>query len=164
MLLATFTGLRLGELRLRAVRAARQQAVVVHFSYRVLDHGWAEAEIGGDGIHVVLTASYLSAPLDDLLEAVAELLEGSTEARCSWEEEPGEFRSMFVRGGMRLSFRVLWFEDRVFDPTSEEEARLLVRGEQELEVFAAAVADAAESLRLSTASQSTSASGAIHSL
>jgi hypothetical protein len=42
-----------------------------------------------------ITASYLMDALGLLLEDVGSMLEGVDEARCSWEEEPGEYRWIF---------------------------------------------------------------------
>lgn len=62
-------------------------------------------------LNPVITASYLGDALGELLEAIGLLLEGAVQARCSWEEEPGEYRWIFERAGADLRCRVLAFSD-----------------------------------------------------
>jgi hypothetical protein len=91
----------------------------VDFEYRLTGAGWARASITDGANQAVMTASYLSNALDDLLEAVARLLDGAPEARCSWEEEPGEYRWIFTRtGDDRVQLTILAFDD-MWDFTSD---------------------------------------------
>lgn len=83
----------------------------IEFSYRLTGAGWSTASISDGHATATLTASYLEDALGDLLEAVGVLLEGSTDARCSWEEEPGEYRWIFSRRGGDVRLQVLGFED-----------------------------------------------------
>jgi hypothetical protein len=105
----------------------------MEFEYRLTGTGWAEARIADDTSHLVLTASYLSDALGDLLEAIGLLLEGVSEARCSWEEEPGEYRWIFVRtGDNAVQLNIL-----------DQRGVLVFSTTQLLGVFARAIADGA---------------------
>lgn len=83
----------------------------VQFKYRLTGAGWSEGSISDGHASATLTASYLEDALGDLLEAVGVLLEGAIDARCSWEEEPGEYRWIFSRQGNDVRLQVLGFED-----------------------------------------------------
>lgn len=83
----------------------------MEFEYRVLESGWAEARLGHEGGSVDLSASYLSDALGDLVETVALVVEGVPSARCSWLEEPGEFRWRFLRHDDDVDLDVLWLTD-----------------------------------------------------
>lgn len=81
----------------------------MEFHYRLTGLGWAEALISDGSSGATVTASYLDDALGDLLETVDVLLEGADDARCSWTEEPGEFRWVFRRAGSTVHLRVLGF-------------------------------------------------------
>jgi len=83
----------------------------VEFTYRLTGTGWAEARVADGTSSATITASYLEDALGVLLEAIGVLLEGAEEARCSWEEEPGEYRWVFVREGSDVRLRVIAFAD-----------------------------------------------------
>jgi len=114
----------------------------VDFSYRLTGKGWAEARIADDDSWAILTASYLSDALGDLLEAIGVLLEGAPEARCSWEEEPGEYRWIFRRSGHDVHLTVLAFPDQLARQP-DEQGRLVFRTIQPLRVIALVIADGA---------------------
>ena len=77
------------------------------FSYRLDGPGWAEADLtcGDQSLH--LTASYLSNALDNLLEAVEQLLDGAETTDAFWDEEPGRFHWDFRRHGSMIDLQVL---------------------------------------------------------
>jgi hypothetical protein len=81
------------------------------FWFWVRGSGWAEAGIGNSDGHVNLTASYLSDALGDLLYAVWQCASGAPETRCSWEDEPGEYRWIRRRDGDQIHRRILRFDD-----------------------------------------------------
>jgi hypothetical protein len=83
----------------------------VEFTYWLTGAGWARARIADDDASATFTASYLTDALGDLLGAVWSLLEGATEARLSWCEEPAEHRWIFVREADSVPLRVLGFPD-----------------------------------------------------
>ncbi len=109
------------------------------FEFRLTGTGWAEAGIGDDANHATLTASYLSDALGDLLYAVWRVLEGDAEARCSWEDEPGEFRWILRRDKDRVWLRILEFGD-LYQHRPDDAGRLLYETTQDAASFARAIA------------------------
>lgn len=101
-----------------------------------------EARIADDGAWARLTASYLSDALGNLLEAVGVLLEGATEATCSWDEEPGEYRWLFTRAGSTVHLRILALPDQ-FPPQPDSAGTVVFETTAPLPVVAAAVAHGA---------------------
>lgn len=100
--------------------------VRVEFSYRLTGPGWGEATLSAGDVRVVLPSSYLCDVLDDLLQALRALLEGASEARCSWELEPGEYRWLFSRDGDAMSLRILAFSDS-WPIQADEDGEVLFR-------------------------------------
>jgi len=84
---------------------------VFEFDYKLVGSGWSEARIGDENAHADLSASYLSDALGNLLEAVAVVAEGVEEARCSFNEEPGEYRWILRRVGDDVVLTVLAFDE-----------------------------------------------------
>jgi hypothetical protein len=126
-------------------RPIAEKITPVEFSYRLTGTGWAEARIADDSAWVTLTASYLEDALGVLLEAVGVLLEGAVTARCSWEEEPGEYRWIFDRSDTEVDLRVLAFGD-VYSRDPDEKGVLVFRTLQPLAVLSTAIADGAQSV------------------
>lgn len=83
----------------------------MQFNYWLTGTGWADATISHDDQSVHLTASYLGDAMRDLLQAVADLLAGAEAARCSWAEEPGEYRWVFHQSDGVVGVQILWFGD-----------------------------------------------------
>lgn len=93
-------------------------------TYRLTRPGWSEAVVADEQGPATLAASYLSDALFHLIEALALVVEGEAEARCSWKEEPGEFRWIFRREGEEITLRV--FEFRNFQgPPPGDKGRLV---------------------------------------
>lgn len=84
----------------------------------------------------------MSDALGVLLEAVGTLLEGAEEARCSWHEEPGEYRWVFVRRADLLELRVLAFPE-LWGHQPDAEGSLVFETRQGLRETATAIADSA---------------------
>ena len=114
----------------------------MEFSYRLTGTGWSEARLSDGTTEATVTASYLSDALGVLLEAVGTLLEGAQEARCSWDEEPGEYRWIFVRRGDVVELRVLAFQDRGGEEP-DSEGSLVFETRQGLRETVTAIADGA---------------------
>jgi len=89
-----------------------------------------------DGVQeTIITASSLpSEPLLPLLWAVRLLLLGTNDARCSWWEEPGEYRWLFSRHNEKISIRILWF--KVIADSSDERGETVLQMECDLLPFA----------------------------
>lgn len=117
----------------------------VEFSYRLTGTGWAEARVEDDTSWATITASYLGDALGDLLEAVGVLLEGAEQARCSWEEEPGEYRWIWERTGSDVYLRILALRDN-FPRQPDELGTLVFETRQPLRALASAMAAGAQAL------------------
>ena len=61
----------------------------VQISYDIVGAGWAKCTIRDDDAYATVTASYLSAALDDLTSAVAASLRGHPQATASFTAGPG---------------------------------------------------------------------------
>jgi hypothetical protein len=114
----------------------------MEFTYRLTGLGWSEARIADDETTATITASYLSDALGDLLAAVGLLLEGAAGARCSWDEEPGEYRWIFVRDEESVHLRVLGFAE-LWGGESDDRGATVFETRQPLTTLAAAIADGA---------------------
>jgi hypothetical protein len=87
----------------------------MEFEFRLTGAGWAEGQLRSGDARVLLTASYLSDALGDLIAAVLRVFDDRS-ARCFWSEEPGEFWWLFDREGDRVRTRILWFDEDVDEP------------------------------------------------
>lgn len=82
-----------------------------YFGYDLTGTGWSVGELSYGDARTSLSASYLSDALGNLLTAVWMVGEGEEPARCSWDEEPGEYRWIFSSVGDNVRLLVLWFDD-----------------------------------------------------
>jgi hypothetical protein len=105
--------------------------------------GWAEATLA-DGPSSA-TASYLGDALGELLEANGTRFEGADEARCSWEEEPGEYRWLFQGTGADVHLRVLAFAD-VYSKEPDHQGVVVFETRQPLREVARSIADGAQAV------------------
>lgn len=112
------------------------------FQFELVGSGWAAATLRSGPATVRVRASYLGDALGDLLAATWTLLDGDDLARCSWWEEPGEYRWLFIRTGQQVDLQILWFDElRANQP--DEFGRLAFSTTQPLQRFAAATASGA---------------------
>jgi len=121
---------------------ARVTITGVEFAYELVGTGWAAAHITHGDQTVEITASYLSDALGDLLLAVWTLTEGETDARYSWDEEPGEYRWLFHRDGDSVDMHVLEFGE-LWGGRPDEHGRTVFRAHVPLRSLVVAVAGAA---------------------
>ena len=70
---------------------------MLRLDYTLHEHGWASAAIGDGDTTVSFNVSYLGDALGDLARATRSVLRGLPEARCSFQQEPGEHRLLFAR-------------------------------------------------------------------
>jgi hypothetical protein len=120
--------------------------VSVTFTYRLTGFGWSESTLVIGEHRAMLTASYLSDALGELLGAVVRIVEGEPEATASFTEEPGEFRwRMFRVGSDRLLVRILDFAG-IWGNRLDEEGKPILEGECRLRTFAGAVLSASQRL------------------
>jgi hypothetical protein len=117
----------------------------VEFTYRLTGTGWSEARLAHGSNWTTITASYLGDALGDLLEALGVLLEGAAQARCSWEDEPGEYRWLFERTDSDVHLRVLAFPDQ-YAEEPDDQGKLLFEAQTPLREMAEAIADGAQSV------------------
>jgi hypothetical protein len=107
--------------------------------------GWLAATLTDETASATVTASDLSDAPGDLLLAVWTLLDGDAQARCSWQEEPGEYRWLFARQGDLANLRILSFNDA--HPREPDQAgRMVFDTTQPVLSMAEAFADAASKL------------------
>ena len=83
----------------------------IEIDYDLVATGWSTCVVRTDQGHADITASYLSNALGDLAAAAVMLLEGATEARFSFDEEPGEYRWLLEVTSSGLRVRILEFEE-----------------------------------------------------
>src|SRR5664279_1329088 len=117
----------------------------VEFHYRLTGTGWSEARLADDRGSATITASYLSDALGELLEAVGLLLEGAPAARCSWDEEPGEYRWIFDRDEETVRLRVLGFRG-LWGNEPDERGSTVFETVQTLRALASAIAAGAQTV------------------
>lgn len=80
------------------------------FRLKVLEHGWAEGSLFDEDTNVIMRASYVFDGLGDLVRTVKDLyLSTDWERTCSWLEEPGELRWVFLRTGDSVNVKVVAF-------------------------------------------------------
>lgn len=115
----------------------------MEFAYRLTGTGWAEARLADGSSMATLTASYLNDALGLLLDAVGSVLGGAREARCSWAEEPGEYRWILDGEGDQVRVRVLGFRDAE-SPESDDKGVVLFDQRLPLREFATAIAHGAQ--------------------
>lgn len=111
----------------------------VSFSYALVGTGWSECRVAVGEQQAIVSASYLSDALGDVVGAVVRLVEGQPEAGASFDEEPGEYRWRFSRvGADRLRVRILEFPE-LWGHRPDEEGKTLFEAECRLRTFAGAV-------------------------
>ena len=115
----------------------------MEFTYRVTGTGWAEARVADGPVAVTITASYLEDALGELLEAIGLLLEGADGARCSWQEEPREYRWIFHRAGSDVRLRVIAFAD-MYSREPDESGTVVFETTAPLRDVASAIAGGAQ--------------------
>lgn len=96
----------------------------IAIEYKLTGTGWSECTLDVYGQQCQVTASYLSDALLELSSGVSHVLGTGTEARFSFDEEPGEYRWILRRlEGDGLSVRILAF-DELWGHQPDEEGSL----------------------------------------
>jgi hypothetical protein len=106
--------------------------------YRLTGTGWSECVLRADGETVTISASYVGDALGDLARAALALVEGKSKSRCSFHEEPGEFRWLFSRHREHVILRVLRFGER-WSGGPDERGNKIFRTEMTVRELAVAV-------------------------
>lgn len=120
-------------------------APVVEFAYALTGTGWSAGRLAVGSAWAELSASYLRDALGDLLRATLAIAAGDGEARCSWEEEPGEYRWILNRAGDALSVTVLEFHD-IYDEQPDEAGKAVIDATCTVAGFIGAIAGGAQRL------------------
>ena len=107
---------------------------MINLTINIVDHGWLEAVVNSDEHNACVTASYLTDAPANLLVAVAILVEGQREARCIWQEEPGEYRWVLRREGNTIRIQILWFES-TYSNQDDMQGQVIFAGQDELIPF-----------------------------
>ena len=88
----------------------------VSLDYKLVGKGWSECTLDIYGQTCTVTASYLSNALKELIWSANYMLKGGSEAKFSFDEEPGEYRWILTRRDEKsfeikiLEFEELWGE------------------------------------------------------
>ena len=122
-----------------------ETSTVIEFDYQLTGQGWSAAWIADDTGSARLSASYLSDALRHLLEAVALSVEGVPESRCSWDEEPGEYRWILRRSGEQVVVTILWFDD-LWSGLADQRGRPVFETTQDAQALGTAVEGGARRL------------------
>jgi hypothetical protein len=115
--------------------------VAVSIDYQLVGTGWATCSIDLNGKAVKITGSYLSDCLGGLAAAAVQLLRGAASARCSFDEEPGEYRWIIDRTDGQVRLRILEFQE-LWGNRPDHEGKVLLDGQCDLATFVGAVRDA----------------------
>ncbi|HEY0069091.1 MAG TPA: hypothetical protein VGE04_03890 [Chloroflexia bacterium] len=89
---------------------------MIRFTYKFDEHGWATAHISDSVNELTIHPSRVTGSgIEDLADKVVALLradrEGiSTTLRCSWGDEPGEYRWVLENHTGSVRIYILWFD------------------------------------------------------
>jgi hypothetical protein len=118
---------------------------VVGFDYELRGSGWADATLTIGERTATLSASYLGDALGELLDALVSLTRGSTHARASWDQEPGEYRWVFSRRDQQVRVQVLYLPEwRGVADASDDQGEVVLDGVCTLTALSEAVTNAAQ--------------------
>lgn len=100
----------------------------VQFTYELTGTGWSEGRLVVGDTSAVVTASYLSDALGDVLRAVLALARGARAARAVWMEEPGEYEWIFESDTETVRIRILAFPDwrQTIDPSDDDKGTVVL--------------------------------------
>jgi hypothetical protein len=89
---------------------------VIRFTYKFDEHGWATSHISDGANQLTMHPSRVTGSgIEDLAEKIVALLKAdreglSTRLRCSWGDEPGEYRWVLANDAGDLTITILWFD------------------------------------------------------
>ncbi len=89
---------------------------VIRLTYKVEEHGWATTHISDGANELTMYPSRVTGgDIEDLAEKVIALLRADREGasiklRCSWGDEPGEYRWVLENDVGNLRIDILWFD------------------------------------------------------
>lgn len=109
--------------------------VVIEVMCNLEGRGWFAIKISNGINEVEIKASYLSDSPIDLISSIRTVLDGSRDARCSFQNEPGEYRFIFEKNNEMISVKVLEFF-KSFNKESNDMGKLIFEGTDDLYTFA----------------------------
>ena len=118
----------------------------LQLTYDLVGTGWCRCEIRLGTSEAVVTGSYLSDCLRGLARATLDMAGGSPLSRCSFDEEPGEFRWLLRRDANELQLRILEF-DELWGEQPDSEGTEIINLSCPVASFVIAVRDALRSVR-----------------
>jgi hypothetical protein len=114
---------------------------MITFTYKYEEHGWPVAYIS-DGVtsRQIYPSLITGHGLNELAERVVFLLKMdrqglSTKERCSWGDEPGEYRWVLENDSGNLNIQILWF-DEPWSHLSDDKGKVLFSTQCSLLKFA----------------------------
>lgn len=120
---------------------------MVDFSCEIVDRGGIKAILNSEGKETIITGSYLSDAAADLIMAVTLLFEGRRETECAWQEEPGQYRWLFIKDKKDISIQIIWF-DKAFCRKGNEDGEVVFTANDELLRFSRKVLRAFHTISL----------------
>jgi hypothetical protein len=114
---------------------------MISFTYDYDENGWATSHISDSVNDLDMYPSLVTGgDIEDLAERVVVLLkldqQGiSTKQKCSWGDEPGEYRWILKNDNGNLSILILWF-DAPHSHLNDEQGKVLFSAECSLIKFA----------------------------
>lgn len=111
----------------------------MRFEFTLSGQGWADARIEDENGQAQMEVSHLTDALSDLLHAVWRSGEGDAETRCSWEDEPGEYRWILRRAGGDVRIAILQFQSG-YPRKSDRLGLVIFETQQKWSTFAHAIA------------------------
>ena len=114
---------------------------MIRFTYKYEEHNWAVSYIS-DGVNSleIYPSPVTGLGIEALAERVVVMLKMdrqglSTKERCSWGDEPGEYRWVLENDSGNLRIDILWF-DEPWSHLSDEKGKVLFSTECSLLKFA----------------------------
>lgn len=107
---------------------------MITFSCQLIERGWIKVTLITEDDEIEYEASYLSDSPNDLIIALALLLEGESETVCLWQDEPGEYRWVFKRQDNYFELKILQLEE-TFSRLNNENAHVIFNGADNLVKF-----------------------------
>lgn len=107
---------------------------MIHISCKFTGRGWIEATLLTEEKEVTIRATYFSDAPNDLIVAVALLLEGANETMCKWQEEPGEYRWIFKRDNNLVNIQVFQVEQS-FSKKNNKSGIMVFADKEDLYLF-----------------------------
>jgi hypothetical protein len=99
----------------------------IQIEYSLTGTGWSNCRITIGETSCAISASYLSDALGELADAIRHIVCGADRARTSFDEEPGEFRWIFLRNDQCVEVSILFFEE-LWGGKTDEQGRVLFNG------------------------------------